>query len=231
MEKIHRHFEDQLDEVSEKITRMAGLVEESIGRSIQALVDRDSDLARRVINDDADIDREELEIDRLCMEVLATQQLMASDLRFVTTAMKLITDLERIGDLAANVSERALELNREPELKAVIDLPLMAKRAQEMVRGALDAFVNRDAELARSVIAMDDLLDRRMEHSFRELVRFMVDDQSTITRALRLSFISKYFERIGDQATNICEQVVYMTEARVIKHPGLTDRSEEEPDE
>jgi len=128
------------------------------------------------------------------------------------------------------VSERAVELNEEPQLKPFIDLPLMARRAQEMVRGALDAFVQRDADAARSVIALDDDLDFRMEQIFRELLSFMIEDPHTITRALRLTFVAKYFERVGDQATNICEQVVYMTEGQVIKHPYLTGEAEREAD-
>jgi phosphate transport system protein len=143
---------------------------------------------------------------------------MAADLRFLTTAMKLTPDLERIADHAVNISERALELNEEPPLRALVDIPLMATRAQEMVRGALDAFVRRDADAARAVIAMDDDLDRRMELVFRVLLSHMIEDTRTISRALRLTFVAKYFERIGDMATNICEQVVFMSEARVVKH-------------
>jgi phosphate transport system protein len=135
--------------------------------------------------------------------------------------MKITTDLERIADLAVNISERTLELNEEPQLKPLIDIPLMARSAQEMVRGALDAFVQRDADSARAVIRRDDDLDDRMEQVFRELLSFMMEDPHTITRALRLIFVAKAFERVGDQATNICEQVVYMTEGQVIKHPYL----------
>jgi phosphate transport system protein len=228
MDRIPRHFEEQLDILSEKILVLGGLVEEAIGKSVSALVDRNSDLARQVIADDVNMDRLELEIDALCMEMLALQQPFARDLRFVTTAMKITTDLERIGDLAGNISERAIELNEEPQLKPFIDIPLMARRAQEMVRGALDAFVQRDPQRAREVIRMDDDLDERMEQIFRELLSFMLESPNTITRALRLTFVAKYFERIGDQATNVCEQVVYMTEGRVIKHP-LVAREHREP--
>jgi phosphate transport system protein len=230
MEKLQRHFEEQLDILSEKILVMGGLVEEAIGRTLTALVERDSDLARTVIRDDARVDRLELEIDELCTAILGLQAPLARDLRFVTTAMKITTDLERIADLAVNVSERALELNEEPQLKPFIDIPVMARHAQAMVRGALDAFVQRDAAAARAVIALDDSLDDRMEQVFRELLSFMIEDQRTITRALRLVFIAKSLERIGDQATNICEQVVYMAEGRVIKHPYLASTgSQDEP--
>ncbi len=227
MERMHRHFEDLLEVLSEKVLVMGGVVEEAIGKSLRALVDRDSDLARRVIEDDAKADRLELEIDHLCMEVLALQQPFARDLRFVTTAMKITTDLERIADIAVNISERALELNEEPQLKPFIDIPLMAKQAQAMVRGALDAFVQRDPASARAVIARDDELDHRLEQVFRELISFMIEDPHTITRALALIAAAKSFERIGDHATNICEQGVFMTEGRVIKHPYLTQERQE----
>jgi len=229
MDKLPRHFEEQLDLLSEKILVLGGLVEEAIGRSVTALIDRDSDLARRLIADDERIDRIELEIDQICIELLALQQPMARDLRFLTTAMKITTDLERIGDLACNVAERALELNEEPQLKPYIDIPAMSATAQTMVRGALDALVQRDAAAARRVIPMDDDLDTRMEQVFRELLSFMLEDPATITRALRLVFVAKCYERMGDQATNICEQVVFMAEGRVIKHPQLSVEGSHEP--
>lgn len=227
MERQHRHFEEKLDELSERLLRMGGLVEESIGRSVRALVDRDSELARQVIDEDGEVDRIELEIDALCMEILALQQPFARDLRFITTAMKITTDLERMGDLAVNVSERTLELNEEAQLKPFIDIPLMARRAEQMVHDALDAFVRRDADAARGVILLDDDLDRRMELVFREVVSFMVEDPQCIARALRLTSVARYFERIGDHATNLCEQVVYMVEGRVIKHPWLASESKD----
>jgi len=222
MEKLQRHFQDQLDVLSEKVLVMGGCVEETIGNVVSALVGRDSDLARRVIRDDEKVDRFDLEIDQLGMEILGLHQPVARDLRFVITAMKITNDLERIADLCTNVAERAIELNAEPQLKPFIDIPLMARRAQQMVRGALDAFVQRDAAAARAVIAMDDELDLRMEQVFRELLSFMTEDPSTTTRALRLMFVAKYFERMGDQATNIGEQIVFMAEGLVIKHPAIT---------
>jgi len=223
MDSSRSHFEQQLQSLSEKILRLGGLVEEAIGRSVRALVDRDSDLGRKVLAGDKDIDALELEIDDLCMELLARNQPMARDLRFITTAMKITPDLERIADHAVNISERAIELNEEPPLRVLVDMPLMALRAQEMLRGALDAFVRRSADAAMSVIRMDDDLDRRMEQVFRLLLSHMIEDPKTITRALRLTFVAKYFERIGDQATNICEQVIYMADARVIKHTFVRD--------
>lgn len=225
MEKARSHFQEQLDLLTEQMMRLGGLAEQAIGNSVSALMDRDSDLARRVIAGDVEIDRLELEIDGLCMELLALHQPMARDLRFITTAMKITSDLERIADHAVNISERTIELNAEPELKALVDLPFMAARAQEMVRGALDAFVRRDADAARTVIRMDDELDRRMEQIFRLLLSHMLENPKTISRALRLTFVAKYFERIGDQATNISELVIYMTEAQVVKHaePGKSE--------
>jgi phosphate transport system protein len=222
MEKLQRHFQERLDALSEKILVMGGLVEESIGNCLSALVDRNAVLAKRVMQDDENVDRVDLEVDQIGMEILGLQQPLARDLRFVITAMKIANDLERIADLATNVAERALELADEPQLKPFIDIPLMARRAQQMVRGALDAFVQRDAVAARAVIAMDDELDSRMEQIFRELLSYMIEDPKTITRALRLMFVAKYFERMGDQATNVGEQIVFMTEGRVIKHPSLT---------
>jgi len=218
MERAQHRFQEQLERLSELLLKLGGQVEQAIGRSVRALVDRDAELARKTIEADREIDALELEIDEACVELLALQQPMARDLRFIATAMKITPDLERIADQAVNISERALELQQEPPLKAVVDLPLMAMRAQEMVRGALDAFVRHDAAAAQLVIRMDDELDDRMEQIFRVLLSHMIEDPKTISRSLRLVFVAKYFERIGDQATNICEQVVYMTEGRVIKH-------------
>jgi phosphate transport system protein len=222
MEKLQRNFQEQLDVLAEKILVMGGLVEEAIGNCLSALVVRNSVLAKRIMLDDERVDKLDLEIDQLGMEILGLHQPVARDLRFVITGMKITNDLERIADLATNVADRAIELNDEPQLKPFIDLPLMARRAQQMVRAALDAFVQRDAASARAVIAMDDELDRRMEQIFRELLSFMIEDPKTTTRALRLMFVAKYFERMGDQATNIGEQIVFMTEGRLIRHPAIT---------
>ncbi len=215
---MERHFEQQLALVAADVQRMGGLVEQAIARSVDALVKRDDEIARRVIGDDQTIDQMELDLDQLLMEVLARYQLAARDLRFVTTAMKIVPDLERIADYATNICERALELNAEPPVTQLVEIPVMARRAEEMVHAVLDAFVNRDAAAARTVIAMDDELDQRLELVFRVLLSYMIEDPRTITRAIRLMFVAKSFERIGDQATNIGEMVVYMAEGRVIKH-------------
>lgn len=225
---MERHFEQQLQAIAAAVQRMGGLVEQAIGRSVEALVKRDAEFAQVVIDDDEAIDHLELEVDQLVMETLARYQLAARDLRFVTTAMKIVPDLERIADHASNVCERSLELSAEPPIKQLVDIPQMARRAQEMVRGALDAFINRDPDAARAVIAMDDELDGQMEHVFRVLLSYMMEDPRTISRAIRLTFVAKCYERIGDQATNICEMVVYMSEGRVIKHQFPGDKPQAE---
>ncbi len=197
---------------------MGAMVEDSINESIRALLERDSEIAERVIAADDAIDQMELEIDQHTIELIAKMQPAAIDLRFVAAAMKITPELERIADLAVDVCERSIELNREPQLKPLIDIPRLARMSQDMVRQALDAFVRRDPGLARTVIARDDEVDRITEQSFRELLTYMLEDSRNISRAIRLTFIGKYFERIADSATNICEMVVYLAEGKVIKH-------------
>jgi phosphate transport system protein len=159
-----------------------------------------------------------VEIDEDCIQLLALHQPAARDLRLVTTAMKIATELERISDLAENVCERGIELNEEPQLKPYIDIPRMGNLARIMVKESIDAFVKGDAALARKVLADDDLVDDLMEQLFRELLSFMIEDPHTISRAIRLSFIAKYLERMADHATNIGELVVYLVEGRIIRH-------------
>jgi phosphate transport system protein len=201
---------------------MGAMVEDQINESIRALLERDTGVAQRVIDADSDIDQMELTIDQHTIELIAMMQPAAVDLRFVATAMKITPELERIADLAVDVCERAIELNREPPLKPLIDIPRLARNAQDMVRQALDAFVRRDATLARQVIARDDEVDMLTEQSFRELLTYMLEDSRNISRAIRLTFINKYFERMADGATNICEMVVYLVEGKVIKHSGAS---------
>ena len=220
MNKTHRLFEDDLPLLSDLTLRLGGVAEEAIGRCLRALMERDSELAQRVIAEDEISDRLELEIDHLCMEILARHQPMAGDLRFVVTVMRITPELERISDLASQVCERSLELNGEPRLAAVIDIPAMAERARTMLRRVLDALVQRDSRAAREIIQMDDELDRRMDQTFRILLTLMLEDNKVITRALRLMMVAKYLERIGDQVTNIAEQIVYLAEGRMIKHMG-----------
>lgn len=213
-----RHFDREIEHLKELLLRMGAMVEDSINESIRALLERDSEIAERVIAADDAIDQMELEIDQHTIELIAKMQPAAIDLRFVAAAMKITPELERIADLAVDVCERSIELNREPQLKPLIDIPRLARMSQDMVRQALDAFVRRDPGLARTVIARDDEVDRITEQSFRELLTYMLEDSRNISRAIRLTFIGKYFERIADSATNICEMVVYLAEGKVIKH-------------
>ena len=223
-----RHFEDELARLQGLLLRMGGLVEQQIARAIESLVERDSGLARDVIARDRAVNRLDLAVDEECLKLIALHQPAAGDLRFVTTAMKINTDLERIGDMAVNVSERALELNEEPILKPYIDIPRMAKEAQAMVRTSLDSFVRRDTELAQAVIEADDVVDALAHQVFRELLSFMAEDPRTISRATRILFVSKYLERIADHATNIAEMVVFMVAGKMVRHAAALPDAEAE---
>jgi phosphate transport system protein len=218
-----RHFDRDIERLKELLLRMGAMAEDQIEESIRALLARDSAVAQKVIDSDSEVDAMELNIDQHTIELLATMQPAATDLRFVATAMKITPELERIADLAVDVCERAIELNTEPPLKPLVDIPRLARMAQDMVRQSLDAFVRRDAALARQVIARDDEVDQLTEQSFRELLTYMLEDSKNISRAIRLTFVNKYFERIADGATNICEMVVYLVEGKVIKHTGTHD--------
>ena len=197
---------------------MGSLVEGQIRQALNALIDRNDDLAKEVIDNDRQVNTMDVAVDEACLELLALQQPAARDLRFITTAMKISTELERMSDLAENICERAIELHEEPQLKPYIDIPLMADRAIKMVGEALDAFVRGDSALARKVLDEDDYIDELNEQIFRELLSFMMENPQTISRAIRLSFISKYIERIADHATNVAELVVYMVEGKIIRH-------------
>ena len=213
-----RHFDEELSDLKTKLLRMAGQAEDQIDRALTALVTRDSALAREVIERDHLVNALDVEIDEESIRLLALHQPAARDLRLVTTAMKIATELERISDLAENVSERVIELNEEPQLKPYIDIPMMGNMARMMVKESIDAFVKDDALLARKVLADDDFVDDLMEQVFRELLSFMLEDTRTISRAIRLSFIAKYLERMADHATNIAELVVYLVEGKIIRH-------------
>ncbi len=213
-----QQFEAELQSLHGLILRMGGLVERQITHSIESLVERESDLASEVIDRDREVNKLDIEIDEHCLKLLALHQPTASDLRFITTALKITTDLERIGDQAVNICERALELNEEPVLKPYIDIPRMADIAQRMLRTSLDAFVRRDTDLANEVIGEDDEVDQLAHQVYRELLSYMVEDPTTIARATRILFISKYLERIADHATNIAEMVVFMVKGRMIRH-------------
>ena len=223
---MQRHIDQELAELRSQILRMGALVESQIEGSIKALVDRDVDLASRIIERDTLVNTMDVEIDENCMRLLALQAPAARDLRFVTTAMKISTELERMSDISENISERVIELNEEPQLKPYIDIPRMANWTMTMVQECLDAFVRSDAALARKVCADDDFVDNLTHQLFRELLSFMIENPATITRAIRLTFIGKSLERIADHATNIAELVIYMVEGKIIRHtipPVLTD--------
>ncbi len=220
-EHTSRHYERELQVLKEQILLLGGNVEEMIGSAMRSLLSRDSDLARRVIESDAKVDAAELEIDHLCLNLLALRQPAASDLRFITTALKIVTDLERIGDLAVNISERSIELNEEPPLKPYIDIPRMASAVSGMVHKALDAFVSRDPARAREVLGEDDAVDKLNVQLFRELLTYMIEEPKNVSRAMRITFIAKYLERIGDHATNIAQMVIFMCEGRDVRHPAV----------
>jgi phosphate transport system protein len=215
---MSRHFHEELEALKQTLLAMGGLVEDQIRHVMQALVDRDDALATEVIERDRQVNAYDVEVDAQCVELLALHQPAAGDLRFITTAMKIVTDLERIGDQAVNIGQRVIELNREPQLKPYIDLPRMAARAQAMVKESLDAFVARDTELARRVRAEDDEVDALKEQIFRELLTFMMEDPRCIPRAIRLILISRCMERVADHATNIAEMVIYLVEGKMVRH-------------
>jgi phosphate transport system protein len=215
---MQRHIDQELGDLKDRLLQMGALVEEQIERAITAMIERDAVLAGQVIERDTLVNRFDVEIDETCIRLLALQAPAAKDLRFVTTAMKISTELERMSDLAENICERVIELNEEPQLKPYIDLPRMAAWTMKMVREALDAFVRQDAVLARKVCADDDFVDNLTHQLFRELVSFMIENPATITRAIRLTFIGKYIERIADHATNIGELVIYMVEGKIVRH-------------
>ena len=215
---MSRHFHEELDALKQTLLAMGGLVEDQIRRVMRALIDRDGQLAQEVIERDRQVNAWDVEIDEKCVELLALHQPTAIDLRFITTTLKIVTDLERIGDQAVNIAQRALELNREPQLKPYVDLPRMAEKAQRMVKESLDAFVSRDTELTRKVRGEDAEVDGLKEQIFRELLTFMMEDPKTIPRAIRLILISRFLERTADHATNIAEMVIYMVESKMVRH-------------
>lgn len=219
-------FERELEDLKGKVLKLGSMVEKAISDSVKSLVERDSKLAAEVIDKDPIVNALDVEIDEECIRLIALRQPRAGDLRLITTAMKITTDLERIGDLAEDISERALELNEEPQLKPYIDIPRMADIAEGMVKDALDAFVKRDSVLARDVLTRDDMVDNLNWQVFNELLFFMIQDPRTVSRAVKLTYISKYLERIADHATNIAEMVVYLVEGKIIRHMAVPERSE-----
>jgi phosphate transport system protein len=212
------HFETDLQALKKRLLNMGALVEERVHGSIQALMERNLDAAEAIAHGDEEVNALQIEIDDRCLKLLALQQPMASDLRLITSAMKINADLERIGDQAVNIAENALKMLDAPPLKPIIDLPRMAEMAEHMTRDSLDAFVRRDSALARRVLGQDDEVDNLKDTIFRVLLTYMMADPGTIERALSLILISRNLERIADHATNIAEDVIFLVEARDVRH-------------
>lgn len=212
------HFEKELDKIKQSVLLMGNFVEESIKNAIFSLLNRDDSYAQKVISLEKEINRIDCEIDEECIKLIALKQPVASDLRFIITAMKTASDLERCGDISVNMAERVLELNEEPPLKPYIDIPKMAETVKLMLRDALRAFFEKNVELSFNVIKQDDIVDKFLDQINNELILFMIKDPSTITRATKISFITKYLERIADHAVNIAESVIYLVEGKLVKH-------------
>jgi len=215
---MHRQFEQELEEIKLGILSMAGLVEKCLDDVATALTTQDSELAEAVIAMDEEIDHREVEIDRLATEFIARHQPTATDLRFVIVAIKLGPELERIADNAVNIAERVLHMSKYPLVKPLIDLPRMLGLAHAMVSDSIAAYVARDGRAARQIIRRDDEVDSLYMQIFRELLTYMIEDPKTISRAIDLILVARFIERIADQATNIAEEVVYLVEARPIRH-------------
>jgi phosphate transport system protein len=217
-EHTDRKFDEDLKSLRDMLIRMGGLIEDQIEQSINSLVNRDATLAEAVIDRDKEVNRMDANVDDFCIRLLALHQPAAKDLRFIMTALKITTDLERVGDIAVNICERSLELMREAPLKPYIDIPRMAGIAEKMIRDSLNAFIREDTSLALQVCTADEEIDDLNEQIFRETVSYMIAEPKTINRAMKISFVSKYLERIADHATNIAEMVVYMVKGKSIRH-------------
>src|ERR1700674_766779 len=219
-----RHFAEELDELKQRLLVMGGLAEERLRTAVHALVERDRDLMTEVIRGDEAVNSLHLEIDDRCFKLLALHQPMAVDLRVIVAAFKINSDLERVGDLAVNVAEAAERYVTHAPVKPLIDLPRMAEMARQMLHDALDAFVSRDAEAAQRVLTRDDVLDGLKNQIFRELLTYMLGDPRKIEPGIDLILVSRHLERVGDHATNIAEDVIFIVEARDVRHHG-TDRT------
>jgi phosphate transport system protein len=213
-----RHFEQELEQLKGKLLEMSALVESAIYRSIQGVVDKNQELAEQVIKNEARINQLEIEVDDMAISLLALQAPLAADLRLVTAAIKINNDLERMGDLSVSIAQSALALMKEPMIRPLIDIPHIAGLAQGMVRKALDAFVNRDPELARSVLASDDAVDNMRTASYHELISFMEKNPQQISQALYLLSTVRNLERIADHATNIAEDVLFLVKGIDVRH-------------
>ena len=212
------HFEEELQVLKQRLLNMGALVEERVHQAILSLIERRQEAAEKVMGGDKEVNDLQIEIDDRCLKLLALQQPMATDLRLITAAMKINADLERIGDQAVNIAENVIKILPYPPLKPIFELPRMADSAEKMTRDSLDAFVRRDVELARAVLKRDDEVDLLKDHVFRVLLTYMMADPGTIERALGLILISRNLERIADHATNVAEDVIFLVEARDVRH-------------
>ena len=226
MERVFRHFQDDLDSLKQRVLAMGGLAEERVREAVRGLMDRDSAALDAVLAGDQPINDLHIELDDRCFKLLALHQPMAADLRVIVAAVKINTDLERVGDLAVNIGEAGKRYLRHAPVKPLIDIPRMGELAQSMLRDALDAFVRRDIALAEAVLAQDDTLDALKTQIFRELLTYMLQDPVTIEPALDLILISRHLERIGDHATNVAEDVIFILSAKDVRHPGSAAKVE-----
>jgi phosphate transport system protein len=217
-DRVVRHFQDELEQLKTRLLEMGGLAEERVRAAVQALEPRNPALVDQVLTGDGPINELHIEIDRRCFTLLALHQPMAVDLRAIVSAVKINTDLERVGDLAVNIAEAVRRYAQHPPVKELIDIPRMAEIAQRMLRDALDAYVRRDIDLAQAVLNEDDALDALKTQVFRELLTYMLHSPNTIEPSLDLILISRHLERIGDHATNVAEDVIFMVSARDVRH-------------
>ena len=215
---IDKQYEGELQFLKEQILKTGNVVEQMIANSMKSLVERNSDLAQEVIQQDSVVNQLEMDIDDFCLRLLALRQPAASDLRFISIGLRISKDLERMGDLAVNISEQALELNKEPQLRPYVDLPQMAALSQKMVKESLDAFINRDPKRAGIVCETDDDVDALYDKVFVELIGLMKKESENVERGMRLILVSRHLERVADHATNIAEQVIFMVQGRDIRH-------------
>ena len=218
MDKVVRHFQEELEVLQGRLLEMGGLAEERVRTSVQGLVARDAASIEKVLKGDEPVNRFHIELDNRCFRLLALHQPMAVDLRTIVAAVKINTDLERVGDLAVNIAEASIRYITHPPVKKLIDIPRMGVLAQTMLRDALDSYVKRDTGLAEKVLNEDDELDGLKTQVFRELLTYMIQDPSTVEPALDLILISRHLERIGDHATNVAEDVIFMVSARDVRH-------------
>ena len=215
---MERHFEREIDMLKEQLLLMGGRAEQIVRKSIEALRRRDVEQAKSAFDDDRQIDRLEIDVEERCIKLFALQQPLATDLRFIMSALKISNDLERVGDHAVNIAQSAIKLGTEPPLKPLVDIPRMAGLATAMLHDALDAFVRSDADTARRLCRRDDEVDQLNRQVFRELLSYMIESPATITRAMELILVARNLERVADLATNVAEEVVFVHEARIIKH-------------